>query len=178
VLAGYRTTLDELLPARAQVVLDLERGRLLVADEVTELDGAPTPDEVLGAYLSLVYALRRAEPGTPVVLRGFDVAVLARALDLAEPEVERRLERLMVAPSAEVNRLTRLLRNKLAVPIVGAVVVATALGTVLVLRDDGSTTPPPTGVSRTEVPQPELAPAASQGRNADGSVGPVVERGE
>jgi transcriptional regulator with XRE-family HTH domain len=176
VLAGYGTTIDELLPVRRQVVLDLDAGQLLVAEEAAELQGAPTPDEVLGAYLSLVYTLRHATPGSPVVLRGFDVAVLAKALGLAEPDVEARLTGLMSDPTAEVSRLTKLFRSKLVLPIAGAVVVATALGTVLVLRSDQRPAPAPTSVQRIgEVPPPEIAPAATQERNDDGSVSPLVE---
>ena len=177
VLLAYDTTLEQLLPARKQVVLDLDECRLLVAEEAVELHDAPTADEVLGAYLSLVYTLRHAEPGSPVVLRGFDVAVLAKALDLAEPEVEVRLKGLMASPSTEVGRLTRLFRSKLALPIAGAVVVATALGTVLVLRNDERPAPPPTGVSRTEVPGAEIGPAATQVRNADGTPSAVEVTG-
>lgn len=177
VLNAYGTTIDELLPARRQVVLDLDAGQLLVAEEAAELQGAPTADEVLGAYLSLVYTLRRAVPGSAVVLREFDVAVLAKALDLAEPEVAARLTGLMADPSTEVSRLTRLFRSRLVLPIAGAVVVATALGTVLVLRSDQRPAPAPTSVNRfgEEVPPPEIGPAATQVRNDDGSVSPVQE---
>ena len=140
------------------------------------MQGAPTPDEVLGAYLSLVYTLRRATPGSPVVLRGFDVAVLAKALDLAEPDVEARLRGLMADPTTEVSRLTRLFRSKLVLPIAGAVVVATALGTVLVLRDDYRPRPPRPGCSASaRCPPPEIGPAATQERNDDGSATAVQE---
>jgi transcriptional regulator with XRE-family HTH domain len=176
VLAAYGTTLDELLPARRQVVLDLDAGQLLVAEEAAELQVAPTPDEVLGAYLSLVCTLRHATPGSRVVLRDFDVAVLAKALDLAEPDVEARLTGLMADPTTEVSRLTKLFHSKLLLPIAGAVVVATALGTVLVLRTDQRPAPAPTTVQRFgAVPPPEIGPAATQVRNDDGSVGPVQE---
>lgn len=173
VLAGYGTSVEELVPTRRQVLLDLEQGELLVADEATAFDGVPTPDDVLGAYLSLVYSLRHAAPGSPLVLRGFDVAVLARVLDLSEREVETRLVGLMQEPTEEIGRLTRLLRSRLAVPIAGAVVIATALGTVLVLRSDDRPSPAPTSVARTEVPPPELGPAATLERGADGSTSPV-----
>ena len=54
--------------------------------------------------------------------------VLAKALDLAEPDVEARLRGLMIDPTTEVSRLTRLFRSKLVLPLAGAVVVATAKG--------------------------------------------------
>ena len=169
VLRGYRTTVDELLPARRQVVLDLDAGELLVAQESSRLDDAPTADEVLGAYLSLVYTLRHATPGTRIVLRDHDVAVLATALHLAEPDVQSRLEGLMVEPTEEVGRLTRVLKSRFAIPVAGVVVLATALGTVLVLRDDDRPQPAPTGVSRTSVPEPSLIEPASIEREPDGS---------
>jgi hypothetical protein len=157
VLEAYQVDLSEVVPSRRQVVLDMESGELLVADESVVLEGpAPTAEDVLGAYLSLVYTLRRAEPGSRVVLRGYDVSVLARALHLAEPDVEARLARLMERPTPEVRRLSRLFRSKLVVPIVGAVVVATAVGAVLVLRsDDRPAEPTPSSQS---IPPPELIP--------------------
>ena len=177
VLRGYRTTVDELPPSRRQVVVDRANGQLLVAEETALLDEAPTADEVLGAYLSLVYSLRHATPGTRLVLRDHDVAVLATALHLAEPEVQTRLAGLMEHPTDEVGRLTKLLRSRFALPVAGVVVLATALGTVLVLRDDGRSTPPPTGVTQTSVPEAELIEPAVQERNLDGSSGPVEEVG-
>jgi transcriptional regulator with XRE-family HTH domain len=182
VLAAYQVTPEELFPARSQVVVDLDQGQLLVAEEAATLDSeAPTPDEVLSAYLSLVYTLRNATPGTPVVLRNYDVAVLSRALRLAEPDVEARLVGLMADPSPELGRLHKLLRSKLVVPVVGAVVVATAVGTVLVLRADDSpwTTGPaistPAPVEAPVATDVSLVPPVQQERNPDGSPGAVEE---
>ena len=177
VLAVYGVAMEDLVPARRQVVLDLTDGKLLVAEESVALPGAPTADEVLGAYLSLVYALRKAEPGTPLVLRGFDVAVLANALHLAEPDVQGRLGELMREPTPEVRRLTGVFRKKVLVPVVGVVLVATAVGTVLVLRSDDrpAPTPAPTGVQRVDdVPDPSLIPPAVEERAPDGSPSSVA----
>lgn len=182
VLDAYRMTADELIPARSQVVVDLDRGQLLVAEELASIDpAAPTADEVLAAYLSLVYTLRHAEPGTPLVLRQFDVAVLSRSLRLAEPDVEARLAGLMRRPSAELSLLHRLLRHKVVVGAVGAAVIAAGVGTVLVLRaDDGptpATTDPATRPSASEVPLEDdatLLPPVVQERTDD-TGGVVVE---
>lgn len=183
VLVAYGMAADELVPARSQVVVDLDRGQLLVAEETAALGSeAPTADEVLAAYLSLVYTLRQAMPGTPLVLRQFDVAVLARALRLAEPDVEARLAGLMANPTPELGRLHRLFRTKLVIPVVGAIVIATAVGTVLVLRSDdsGSTTVPAPAVRPSAVEAPvnteaSLLPPTQQERNADGTPAAPVE---
>jgi transcriptional regulator with XRE-family HTH domain len=176
VLDAYGLPAEELIPARSQVVVDLDHGHLLVAEEAAAIDtSAPTADEVLSAYLSLVYTLRHAEPGTPLVLRQYDVAVLSRALRLAEPDVEARLTGLMRRPSTELSRFHRALRSKLAIPVVGAVVIAAGVGTVLVLRAGDETTPPPdpaTRPSAVEAPIDTLVsliPGTVQEREPDGS---------
>ena len=157
VLDGYGLTLDQLVPTRRQVLLDLDRGELSIGEAVAHLDAdSPATDEVLGAYLALVCSLRQVPVGTPVVIRGFDVHVLSRALRVPEADVERRLQRLMDHPTKDVGRIARVLRSKFALSVVGAVVVATAVGAVLVLRVDDPPATPPT-VTRT-VPPPVLIP--------------------
>lgn len=187
MIAAYGMHPDDLLSQRAQVVVDLDRGQLLVAEQASVLDlDAPTADEVLGAYLSLLYVLRRTTPGTPLILRTHDLGILARSVRLAEPEVEARLVGLMARPTPEIEVLHRSLRRKLVAPVIGAVVVVGALGVFLVVRADSqpamppppSTTPTPsTRPGAIEVPlNPEvsLLPPAVQTRNDDGTPGPVI----
>lgn len=176
ILIAYGMQADDLVPERAQVVVDLDRGELLVAERAATLDGtAPTADEILAAYLSLVYTLRHAAPGTPLVMRQFDVSVLARSLRLAEPDVQARLEGLMLAPTTEIGVLHRRLTRKLVVPLVGAVVVVGALGTVLVLRADDRPAQAPSPTTRPgaiEVPvetEASLLPPVTLTRDAEGA---------
>ncbi len=175
VLAAYGIDPDDLVPSRSRVILDLDSGELLVADETIRLHSqAPTPDEVLAAYLSVVYTLRQTTPGSAIVLRDFDVSVLSRVLELSEPDVEARLAGLMVGPSDDVSLLTRLLKSKIVLPLVGAVAVATALGTVLVIRaDDPVTTPTNPPSTASTLPPAELLPPSVQSINPDGTPGPV-----
>ena len=101
----YGVDPDELLPGRHELVVDLDQRELAAAGHTQPLAGsAPTADEVLASYLSLVYTLRSTAPGTPLSLRQGDLDVLARALALATPEVEHRLRDLMAEPAAEVRR--------------------------------------------------------------------------
>jgi len=183
VMAAYGAGPSDLVPPRSGIVVDLEAGALVVAEESAAFDGgAPAADEILAAYLSLLYTLRRAEPGTRLVLRRDDLRVLAASLRLAEPDVESRLTGLMDRPTLELGRLHAVWRAKVVVPVVGAVVLATALGAVLVLRssDDAPTGPgglPPTTVEvrpgPVEVPVPSdvsVLPPVVVERTLDGAV--------
>jgi hypothetical protein len=158
-LAAYGVEPDDLVPPRVELVVDLDEGRI-VAGPRSRSVAAPTADEVLAGYLSLVCTMRGAEPGTPVVLRHADVDVLSRALGLARTVVAGRLAELMAEPAGEVHRRVGGLRDRVVVPLVGAVVAVTAIGTlVLVSRGDddwGTPGPAPT------VAAAELGPASRQ----------------
>jgi transcriptional regulator with XRE-family HTH domain len=148
VFLAYGTTAERLAAERAQVVIDVDRGEIVVADETASLGvDAPTPDEILAAYLSLLYTVRRTEPGSPLVLRSHDVGVLARSLALAEPDVRARLDGLMRRPSGDLGRYHTGLRRRWAVPLAGVVVVAGVIGTVLLVGDDRSGGRSPTTVT-------------------------------
>jgi transcriptional regulator with XRE-family HTH domain len=170
VLEVYGVAPDELVPERAKLVIDLDEQVLSTGGAAQTIAGeAPTADEVLASYLSLVYTLRRAVPGTRLVLRDADLAVLARALDLAESAVSERLHSLMAEPQGEVQRRSRLLRGRVLVPLAGVVVAATAIGAlVLVQGDDAHTisTEPATAQGQTLEPSFHLT-------NPDGSTTPV-----
>ena len=81
--AVYGIAVEDLVPQRAVLVIDLEEGRLAVDDTKVRIDD-PSPDAVLVRYLALVYLLRGVEPGRPVPIRRTDVAALAHALEVRE----------------------------------------------------------------------------------------------
>lgn len=153
VLRAYGIDESTLVPQRGELVVDLSDHRLAAGGQVRTLAGeAPTADEVLATYLSLVYTLRHAAPGTPLVLREADLAVLSRALELARPEVERRLHDLMVDADGAVRERVRGLRSRLLLPAIGVALAATAAGGLLVVRAVASDPP--------SDPTVEVGPAA------------------
>lgn len=165
VVAAYGLEPGEVVPERAELVIDLREHRLLAGGEERTLAGrAPTADQVLASYLSLVYTLRHTRPGTPLVLREADLSVLSRALDLARPEVETRLHELMAEPDGEVSRRAGLLRGKVLLPLAGIVVAATAVGALLLVQGDDETqpAPPPAAEVVPPVGEVELGPSTVQ----------------
>ncbi len=169
VVELYGVDPDDLLPGRHELVVDLDQRELAAAGHTQALAGtAPTADEVLASYLSLVYTLRSTAPGSPLSLRQGDLDVLARALALATPEVEHRLRDLMAEPAAEVRRRSSLLRARVLVPAAG-VLVAVCVGGALVVSARTSTSPGPKSA--------RIGTAEVQTRNADGSAGTQHTRG-
>jgi hypothetical protein len=166
VLDVYHVELDQLLPERTHLVIDLDERRVSAGGRQRSVaGGSPTPDRVLASYLSLVYALRHAEPGSEIVLRNADLDVLAQALDLARSVVASRLHALMAEPGIEVRRRSRLLRGRVLVPLAGVVVAATAVGTLLMVQADDTQT---VTVEPAGEPSPDFVIA-----NPDGSTTPV-----
>jgi transcriptional regulator with XRE-family HTH domain len=150
VLDLYGVDSDALVPDRDELIVDLDQRELAAAGRTQALAGsAPSPDEVLGTYLTLVYALRSVDPGTPLRMRQGDVDVLARALALAVPDVEVRLEGLMAEPEMVVlHQRSKLLRARVLVPAAG-VLVAVCVGGALVVssRHAPATTAPSSTVA-------------------------------
>ncbi len=180
LLDAYRLEPDAVVPVRTELVVDLDDGRIASGASAREV-AAPTADEVLTTYLSLVYTMRNATPGTPLVLRDADVDVLSRALDLAHPEVEHRLHDLMAEPQGAVRRRMGGLRARVLVPVAGMVVAATAIGTLLVVArsDDGDSTPAP---ATTDADTPVIVTSDEPARVGPASVqtpeGGLVVEGE
>ncbi len=171
VLDVYHVEVDDLLPERTRLVIDLEERRVAAGGRQRSVaGGSPTPDRVLASYLSLVYALRHATPGSPLVLRDADLEVLAQALDLAKPTVTSRLHALMTEPDLEVRRRSRLLRGRVLLPVAGVIVAATAVGTLLMVQaDDTETvTVEPAAPAASVAPEPDFVVP-----NPHGSTTPV-----
>lgn len=154
VVSLYGVDPDSLVPGRTDLVVDLDENRLATAGHTQPLAGpAPTTDEVLASYLSLVYTLRSTVPGTRVPLRDADLDVLARALALATPDVERRLEGLMANPTVQLEMQSRLLRARVLVPAAGILIAVTVGGALIVSsRSDTKPTTPPAVVSTLPTP--------------------------
>jgi hypothetical protein len=176
VVELYRIDPGVLAPERSRLVVDLDERRLRAGTHEQAL-GAPTADEVLATYLSLVYTMRHASPGTPLPLRDNDISVLSRVLELTSVDIESRLVELMADPDDEVADRHRWLRARVLVPAAGVLVAVTAVGSLIFVsgREDAPAVAPvaPTDVTVTEVPASLIPPVVVE-RDANGQPTPQV----
>jgi transcriptional regulator with XRE-family HTH domain len=142
LLASYGVDDATLVPARSQLVIDLDEGRIAVNHDGVEVDSSYGPDAILTRYLSLVYRLRELPVGSSLPLRDVDIDVLSTSLSLASLDVEHRLERL-IGSTEDVIADQRRIRRQLVLPLVGVVIAATAVGTLLLVAHSDDPAPAP-----------------------------------
>lgn len=131
----YAIDMGELVPSRSQLVIDLDEGRIAVADHAMALPDHDPVDDLLASYLALVYSLRKLPVGTPIAFRDVDIDVLGTALERRGTDIEFELRRLVREPTPDVGGFTRLFRRRLLVPAAGVFVGLTTIGAVVLLPD-------------------------------------------
>jgi len=147
-----------LVPARSQLVIDLDEGRIAVNHSDVDVDGSFGPDAVLTRYLALVYRLRDLPLGTSLHLRDVDLDVLSTSLSLASNDIESRLHRLM-GSTTDVALDQRRIRRQLLLPLVGVVIAATGVGTLLLVTEPTSAPSPDTATTLAQS-APQISTAA------------------
>ena len=123
-----------LVPERSQLIIDLDEGRIAVNNSDLDVGPSSGPDAVLARYLALVYRLRDMPLGASLHLRDLDLDVLASALEIGNDDIETRLHRLMDQESA-IERDQRKIRRQLLLPLVGVLIAATGLGTLVLVAE-------------------------------------------
>ena len=189
-LYGLEST--NLVPTRSKLVVDLEEGRMWVAEtrHRTKVGRQATRQDVLARYLSMVYCMRGIDPGTHITLRNEDLDVLGASLGTGLGRIVSDLEALMEDPGGRITWRSRLLKKSVLVPAAGLLVAFCGAGAlVLTSGSDAGATESDPAATTTDVGdhatvedggqlagELRLGPAVVQERNADGSPGPVVDR--
>ena len=180
----YRVESTALVPPRSRLIVDLDEGYLQVdAYRATLQHAAPSTDEVLARYLTMVYSMRRIEPGRAVTLRVEDLDVLGRALHVGTRVLAADLEALMSRPAEIVGWRNRILNRRVLIPAAGVLVAALGVGALVLVQSSDPVSAETTTVQdadRSETVTSSVAPvpvdigtAIVQERNADGSPGEV-----
>lgn len=164
-----------LIPERSRLVLDISEGTLAMGGEVVRFEQSQAQRrDVLGRYLAMVYTMRDIRPGTPVPLRLPDLDVLESVFGAPRRELEDELREMMTDPTGSVGQRARRLRGRVLVPVIGVVVAATTVGTLLLVSNDSSAADGPTDSG--DAVEVEIGDAVVQERLPDGSPGPVLPR--
>lgn len=179
----YELESTSLVPPRSRLIVDLSEGLLTVDDRSLRVGrSSPSRDEVLARYLTLVYSMRRLEPGAPLTLRVDDLDVLGRALRVGSRTLEADLESLIAHPEGMLGWRSRLLKRRVLIPAAGVMVALLGVGALVLVQGPQSAeagTNPANAVpaAAATVPVPvDIGSAVVQERNADGTAGPVVVR--
>lgn len=171
----YDIPTSTLIPARSHLVVDITEGTLAFGGETVRTErSSPQRRDVLGRYLSMVYAMRDVTPGTQVPLRLPDLEVLEGVFGTDRRVIEDELRELMSDPTGSVGLRTRRLRGRLLVPLIGVVVAATTVGTLLLVTNDSGASDGPTDSG--DAVEVEIGTAVVQERLPDGTPGPVLPR--
>ena len=133
----YGVQAGAIVPARSQLIIDLNEGHVAVGDTNVDLEDRD-PAHILTNYLALVYSLRGLPVGTPIPLRQVDLSALSEALRLAPREVSSALGHMMISRTDHVRDHARSLRRRLVVPVAGILVGLTAVGGLLLVRSEGA----------------------------------------
>lgn len=183
--AIYELESTSLVPPRSKLIVDLNEGLLAVDDRSLRVGrSAPSRDEVLARYLTLVYSMRRLEPGAALTLRVDDLDVLGRALRVGSRTLESDLESLMAHPESLLGWRSRLLKRRVLIPAAGVMVALLGVGALVLVQgpkqaeaNAGPTTSAPAVPTTAAVAvTAEVGAAVVQERNPDGTAGDVVVR--
>ncbi len=130
----YGVDKTTLVPARTELIIDLDEGTIHTAERSLQVGAGRPAEELLTRYLALVHTLRGIPVGAAMTLRDVDVDVLASALQLSEDSVARQLHSLMRNADGQVERTARTLRKSVVVPLAGVLVGLTTLGGLILVR--------------------------------------------
>lgn len=187
----YGVSLQDLVPPRDHLVVDLAEGYMRAGQDMTLLDNGAGRHDLLSRYLEMIWELRAVEPGSRVPLRDADLMVLGESLDAEVGAIRSDLTALMGDVGAGRFRRGVLIGLGAAIAVVtGAVLVVQSGATAAGDPGTGAVLPPnPTvtigeavvlergGTQGPAAEQPPPAPTAEIGeaavleRNPDGSPG-------
>jgi transcriptional regulator with XRE-family HTH domain len=130
----YGVDLRELSPHRAMLEIDRTEGRVQIGESAKRFHPADDDREIMASYLALVYRVRGMEPGQILPARVGDLTVLAAVFGTSPDEVHRALDDLMLNSVGHLRTRHTLLRRRVIVPAIGALIAVTAIGGLLLTQ--------------------------------------------
>ena len=135
----YNVDCRQVVPQRAKLCIDLD-SRYLRVGETKESLTSVEHQHILDRYLSIVYMLRRVEPGEEIPLRSHDLAILEASLRERSELIEEQLLSAMAANDPVLAALLNKLKKRLWVPGAGLLVGAVTMGALVFSTPADATT--------------------------------------
>ena len=128
----YAVQTGQIVPTRAELVVDVEQHQITASGQSVDLKSVTT-DHILDRYLSLIYVLRNKVPGTKIPLRDKDLGILSNSLEMDRALIVESLQSSMEGDPEAVRGLVQWFRNRLWVPGTGIFVGAVSVGSLVML---------------------------------------------
>jgi len=155
----YEVHTGQVVPARTELILDIDEHQLSVGDTAITFDSM-YPRDVLSRYVALIYRLRGQTFGSKLTLREADIAVLGESLGFADIDVRREIEDLIEAPESVKN--AKAVGKGRIIAAAGILVGATAFGSLVLVGNPVGNDAPTEVLGETQT---------------FGSIGPVADTG-
>lgn len=126
----YGVDCRQVVPHRAKLCIDVDAQYLRVG-ETKETLTSVEHQHILDRYLSLVYMLRREQPGTEIPLRNHDLAILEASLLERSELIEEQLLAAMAANDPALASMLAKLKKRLWIPGAGLLVGAVTMGALV-----------------------------------------------
>jgi hypothetical protein len=111
IAKAYGLDYNLFAPARGLLHVDLTAMTISIGETESAFEPGSNSTEVLIRYLALLYNLRQANPGEPIVLRDPDLNELAKAFGCPVAQIDQALRHLMASNAfdikAQVKALTK-----------------------------------------------------------------------
>jgi hypothetical protein len=99
-------------PIRGLLHLDLSAMTISVGEAESRFEPGSNSTEVLIRYLALLYNMRHANPGEPIVLRDPDLNELAKAFACPVAQIDQALQHLMFNNAADIKTQVKALTKR------------------------------------------------------------------
>ena len=137
----YGLDLRELSSNRAMLEIDRNERRVSIGEATEPFRPGDDDHEIMIRYLALVYRVRDAKPGQVLPARAGDLTVLADVFGTSPEQVRATLEQMMTDSVRELEQRHSLLRRRVIVPAIGALVALTAVGGIILTNRPAIATP-------------------------------------
>lgn len=128
----YGLSAGNLVPDRKELIVDFDNQFIDTSGDTMPLGHVESID-VLTRYLSLIYKMRRVEPGSPLNFRSNDINTLSEVLEISADAIEEGLNELVASHAPQLTEIAEEIESQLVVPGAGVLVAPLSAGSLVLV---------------------------------------------